>query len=49
MSVVTLTTDWGTKDHYLASVKGSMLRQIKDVEIIDISHNITPFDIYQPS
>lgn len=49
MVIVTLTTDWGLKDHYLGSVKGSLLKAISDVNIIDISHDIPPFDIYQAS
>ena len=49
MAIITLTTDWGTKDHYLASVKGSLLSNIDNVDIIDISHDILPFDIYQTS
>ena len=47
MAIVTLTTDWGTKDHYLGSVKGSLLKQIPEVNIVDISHDIPPFDINQ--
>ena len=49
MAIVTLTTDWGTKDHYLASVKGSLLSRIPDVQIFDISHDVPPFDINQAS
>ena len=49
MPIITLTTDWGTKDHYLASVKGNLLKNIPNVQIIDISHEIPPFDIYQTS
>ncbi len=49
MALVTLTTDWGTKDHYLPSVKGSLYKNIEQVQIIDISHSILPFDIYQAS
>ncbi len=49
MAIITLTTDWGTKDHYLASVKGSLLSHIAGVQIIDISHDVLPFDIYQAS
>lgn len=49
MAIITLTTDWGTKDHYLASVKGSLLKNITGTQIIDISHEILPFDIYQAS
>jgi len=47
MAIVTLTTDWGTKDHYVGSVKGSLLKQVPDINIVDISHNISPFDINQ--
>ncbi len=49
MAIVTLTTDWGIKDHYLASVKGSLLSQLPNVQIVDISHDIPPFDINQAS
>ena len=45
MPVITLTTDWGTKDHYLSSVKGSILKQIPDACIIDISHQVEPFNL----
>ncbi len=49
MSIITLTTDWGIKDYYLASLKGAILKQIPDVNIIDISHDITPFDLNEAS
>jgi len=47
MAIVTLTTDWGTKDHYLGSVKGILLKHIPGVNIVDISHDIPAFDINQ--
>ncbi len=49
MAIITLTTDWGIKDHYLASVKGSLLKHIENIQIIDITHDVLPFDIYQAS
>lgn len=49
MPIITLTSDWGLKDPYLASVKGVLLSQIPDVRIIDVSHEIPPFDINQAS
>jgi S-adenosylmethionine hydrolase len=49
MAIITLTTDWGHKDHYLASVKGNLLKAIPNVTMVDISHDIPPFDIYQAS
>lgn len=47
MSVITLTTDLGHKDHYLASIKGRILTQLKNVNIIDISHDISKYNIFQ--
>ncbi len=49
MAIVTLTTDWGLRDHFLASVKGSLLKSIQGVQIIDVSHEIDPFATYQAS
>ena len=45
MPIITLTSDWGLKDHYLGSVKGKILASNQDVNIVDISHQITPFNI----
>ena len=47
MSIITLTTDLGTKDHYLASLKATIYSQYDDVKIIDISHEIDHFNILQ--
>lgn len=47
MPVITLTSDWGTKDHYLASVKGAILKQLPEARIIDVSHHIPPHDLTQ--
>jgi len=49
MPIITLTSDWGLKDHYLASVKGAFLRSIPGVTLVDISHQIPPFDLNQAS
>lgn len=45
MDIITLTSDWGTSDYYLAAVKGTLLTQFPGVTIIDISHHIKQFDI----
>jgi S-adenosyl-L-methionine hydrolase (adenosine-forming) len=45
MPVITLTTDLGLDDYYLALVKAKILSQLPDAQIIDISHSINPFDI----
>jgi len=47
--LITLTSDWGIKDHYLAVIKGTILSQLPEVKIIDISHDINKFDILQAS
>jgi S-adenosylmethionine hydrolase len=45
MAIVTLTTDMGLKDYYVAAVKGALLSGAPQVAIVDISHEILPFDI----
>ncbi len=39
----------GTKDYYVAAVKGAIMSQLPEVQIVDISHHISPFDIAQAS
>ena len=47
MSVITLTTDFGNKDHFVGSVKGALNNEISNVNIIDISNEISPFNIIE--
>lgn len=47
MSIITLTSDMGIKDFYLASIKGTIYKALPDAKIVDITHHITPFDIAQ--
>ena len=49
MPIITLTSDWGYKDHYLGVVKGTIHTKIPGCTIIDITHDIPPFDILQCS
>jgi len=44
-SVITLLTDFGTKDHYVASMKGTILRINPRSTLIDITHHVSPHDI----
>jgi S-adenosyl-L-methionine hydrolase (adenosine-forming) len=44
MAIITLTTDMGLKDHYVAVVKGAILRQHPEAVIVDVSHSIRAFD-----
>ncbi len=41
-SIITLTTDFGTQDHYAASMKGIILSENPSVTIVDITHQIAP-------
>lgn len=45
MAIITLTTDYGEKDYFASALKGAVLCQLPDTNIIDISHNISPFNI----
>lgn len=45
MPIITLTTDLGIKDFYLAAVKGSILSSLPDATIIDITHQISSYNI----
>ena len=47
MAIITLTSDWGSKDHYAGSVRGAILRLLPDAQIVDISHQIPSFDLNQ--
>jgi S-adenosylmethionine hydrolase len=49
MSIITLTTDYGLKDHYVGVLKGKILYDFPDANIIDISHDIDPFNIFEAS
>ncbi|WP_299524527.1 SAM-dependent chlorinase/fluorinase [uncultured Lutibacter sp.] len=45
MSIITLTTDFGTKDHFVGAIKGTIYSELPDARIVDISHQISPFNI----
>ena len=47
MAVITLTTDLGTKDYYVAALKGNIYKELPDVSIVDISHDIDKYNIAQ--
>lgn len=49
MPIITLTSDWGTRDHYTAVVKGTILSKLPGVNIVDITHNIDHFNVHQAS
>ena len=43
--IVTLVTDFGTADSYVAEMKGVLLSAAPNVTIVDISHQVPPGDI----
>lgn len=45
MNIITLTTDLGLTDHYVAAIKGQLFSQVPSARIIDISHDVSAFDI----
>ncbi len=44
MPVLTLTSDFGTKDPDLAVLKAQIMQAFPKLQIVDVSHDITPFD-----
>ena len=44
--LITLTTDFGLEDPYVAAMKGVMLTINPAVQLVDLSHGIHPQDIY---
>jgi hypothetical protein len=49
MSIITLTTDYGLKDHFVGALKGKILSEYSEAPIIDISHDIDPFNTVEAS
>ncbi len=47
MPIVTLMTDFGNKDYAVAAVKGAILTTVENPKIIDISHEIAPYNSTQ--
>ncbi|MBU2945754.1 SAM hydrolase/SAM-dependent halogenase family protein [Zobellia uliginosa] len=45
--IITLTTDFGLKDYFVGTLKGTIYRELNDAKIVDISHNISPFNIQE--
>jgi len=49
MSIITLTTDYGLKDHFVGALKGKILSEYVEATIVDISHHIDPFNTAEAS
>ena len=44
-AIITLTTDFGLRDPYVAEMKAVILGITRDVHIVDITHDVRPHDI----
>ena len=44
-NVITLTTDFGVHDGYVAAMKGVILRIAPGVSLVDVSHDVAPQDV----
>ena len=49
MPIITLTTDFGEKDHFAGAVKGAIYAEFPEAKIVDITHSVTPFHITEAS
>ncbi len=45
--IITLTTDFGTRDHYVAAMKGVILSIAPEARIVDVTHEIEPHAVLQ--
>ena len=43
--VIALLTDFGTRDHYAATMKGVVLGICPDATLVDISHEVPAHDV----
>lgn len=49
MPIITITTDFGTRDHFVAAMKGIIYQIHPKATIVDVSHDIGPQDIFGAS
>ena len=47
VSIITLTSDFGSKDYAVAAVKARLLSLKSDLSIVDISHEIAPYQVVE--
>jgi S-adenosylmethionine hydrolase len=47
VAVITLTTDFGTRDTYVAEMKAAILSITRDVHVVDITHEVAPHDVLE--
>jgi S-adenosylmethionine hydrolase len=49
MSIITLTTDFGLKDHFVGALKGKIVSEYPEAQIIDVSHHVDLFNVSEAS
>ncbi|MDR3273588.1 MAG: SAM-dependent chlorinase/fluorinase [Flavobacteriaceae bacterium] len=47
MAIITLTTDFGENDFHTSSLKGAIYNRMPEAIVVDISHQVAPFDLLQ--
>jgi len=47
MRIITLTSDFGTRDYYAGYMRGVLLSRVSEIVLADITHEIDHFDITQ--
>ena len=43
--IITLMTDFGLRDHYVAAMKGVILSICPDARIIDVTHEVSSYEV----
>lgn len=46
-NIITIISDWGLRDHYVASFKGALMSKAPDAVIVDISHEVNKYQLKQ--
>lgn len=47
MTIVTITSDWSKGDYYLGALKGKLISASENIELVEITNSIPPFDVLQ--
>ncbi len=45
--IISLTTDYGLKDHYVAAFKAKLMQRFGNIPVLDISHSVNPYNIIE--
>jgi S-adenosyl-L-methionine hydrolase (adenosine-forming) len=45
--IITLITDFGLRDYFVGAMKGVILKISRNVNFVDISHNVRAYDVLE--